>query len=82
MRFGLEIRGCLKIFDFSDELDPPNPLGKGGPESRENEQFIRTLLKVPLPKGDLGGSGIGQKRNYLNGISAIVTSRLISKSFR
>ncbi len=31
-------------------LDPPNPLGKGEPE-------FKSEFKVPLFKGDLGGSG-------------------------
>jgi hypothetical protein len=42
-------------------LDPPNPLGKGGPEQSKIHSVLQLLLLllllVPLTKGDLGGSG-------------------------
>jgi WD40 repeat protein len=38
--------------------DPPSPLGKGGDEVEDGDEGCEQDLLVPLPKGDLGGSGL------------------------
>jgi hypothetical protein len=61
-----------KVRDSSPRPDPPNPLKKGGSEHENRFQQPSLLpaiskslcfIKVPLSKGDLGGSGLSDERD-------------------